>query len=261
LNDLVKTADSSISTVGPTPGASLPAQQAQGGFLEFLDRAARDPSVDVDKMTALLNMQERVLLKQAEAEFNAAFTAMSAELGPIKKTKPVVIKGVHQYDYAPWEEIHRQIAPVLQRHGFSLSFDSQQRSGDGGGMVVTGTLLHSAGHKRSASIPLGIENSGSKNNVQGMGSTLSYGQRYTAKMLLNLIFVGEDDDGAAGGTAYISRDDAKEIEDLIAETKSDRVSFLRHFEIDDVAEMQVKQFAAARNLLMQKKAKAAGARG
>jgi hypothetical protein len=46
---------------------------------------------------------------------------------------------------------------------------------------------------------LPLDTSGSKNNVQAVGSSTSYGKRYTATLLLNIRTKGEDDDGHAGG--------------------------------------------------------------
>jgi hypothetical protein len=99
----------------------------------------------------------------------------------------------------------------LQREGFSLSFDTAPRQGEGGGIIITGTLSHVGGHKRTASIPLALDSSGGKNNIQGMGSTFSYGKRYCATALLNIITEGEDDDGVRGGAKFITDDQADDL--------------------------------------------------
>jgi hypothetical protein len=224
-------------------------------FIAFLERAARDPNVDVGKLGALLDMQERVLSKQAEAAFNQAFTAMSLELPEIRKNKDVVIRDKKQYSYATWDSIHSIINPILQKYGFSLSYDTTPRAGEDGGLIVTGTLLHRAGHKRTASVPMALENSGSKNNVQGIGSSFSYGKRYTTTMLLNLRVVDDDDDGVAAGIHYISSEQKHQLITLIQETKTDTVNFLRYFGIESVDEMQAAAFVPAFNMLQAKQRK------
>ncbi len=256
MNDLVSRAEGG-AIASQMNGAVAETTQ----YLEFLDRAARDPNVDVAKMTALMDMQERTLARRAEQEFNEAFTAMTQEMPRIRKNRDVVIKDKKQYSYATWDGIFDTIGPILQKHGFSLSFDTAPRQGEGGGITVTGTLLHRSGHKRAASIPIPLENSGSKNNVQGVGSSFSYGKRYTTTMLLNLVVEGDDDDGKAGGTRYITADQKQRIIDLQVETKADTVGFLRHFGIDTLDDMEERNFAAAENMLLQKRQRMAGGAG
>ena len=48
---------------------------------------------------------------------------------------------------------------------------------------------------------LPADTSGSKNVVQAIGSSVSYGKRYTMQALLNITSGGEDDDGHSGGEA------------------------------------------------------------
>lgn len=174
------------------------AQPQSAAIIQVIERAATNPDVDIDKMERLLAMQERIMERDARAAFAAALAEMAPELpviaerGEIKhgENKPV------QSRYALWEDINDAIKPVLARHGFALSF----RTGQEAGMVtVTGVLSHRGGHSEQTTMHLPIDSSGSKNGVQGVGSSTSYGKRYTASALLNLTSRGEDDDGVAGG--------------------------------------------------------------
>lgn len=167
-----------------------------GGLLEVIARAARDPSVDIDKMERLISMQERVQARDAEIAFNRAFAAMQPKLPSITKGNQIVHKGQVISEYAEWADISRIVTPILSDHGFSLSF----KSGNSGGQVsVTAILRHALGHKDESTLPLPLDTSGAKNAVQSVGSTISYGKRYTACPLLNIVTEGEDDDGAASG--------------------------------------------------------------
>jgi hypothetical protein len=217
-------------------------------FLEVIERIATNPDVDVSKLSAILDMQERILAKRWESEFNEAFTCLAAEMPRITKKNEVEIKGVVQYKFASWDNIDATIRPIMSKHGFSLSFDTVQRVGEGGGIIVTGTLLHRSGHKRTASIPVALEASGSKNNVQGMGSSLSYGKRYVTTMLLNLTTVGEDDDGVQAGIAYITAAQIAEIDALVAKL-DDPAPFFRWAGITNTSEMQATNFLTAKNKL------------
>lgn len=164
------------------------------GLLEVIARAARDPSVDIDKMERLIAMQERVQARDAELAFSDAFATMQPELPTISKSGQIVHNGKVISEFAEWSDINKAITPTLSRHGFSLSF---KPSDVGGKIAVTVILRHRLGFKDEATLPLPTDTSGAKNAVQGVGSTLSYGKRYAAVLLLNINTEGEDDDGSA----------------------------------------------------------------
>lgn len=167
-------------------------------LISMIERAALNPAVDIDKMERLLAMKERIEARRAEMAFNTSLSAMATELPDIDERGSIKNNaGQVQSTYALWEDIQAVIKPILQRHGFALRF----RSGlhDDGRPTVTGVLSHVAGHTDQTTLVLPIDSSGSKNNVQGIGSSTSYGQRYTAKLLLNLTSRGLDDDGKSAG--------------------------------------------------------------
>jgi ERF superfamily len=246
-----------ITTVNASNLPALPVERV----LQAVIAAASDPAVDVAKMRELLGLQKELMAMQAEQQFNEAFHRLQLEMPRIKKDGTVEYKNKQtgkmekSFNFATWEAIDTVIRPILQREGFSLSFDSAQRQGEGGGIVVTGKLSHIGGACRTASIPVPLDTSGGKNNIQGYGSAMSYGRRYTATALLNIVTEGEDDSGVRGGKRFISAEQCRQIEALITNTKSDRVAFLRHFELDDVPDMEEAAFVAALNMLSAKKAK------
>lgn len=188
--------------------------------LGMIERAARDPSVDVIKMQALQDMQFRLLDRHAVEQWHEAVSS----LPPIRVSKHGTIDLGEARDgkkrgaipFARWEDMDAVLRPMLEAVGLFLTFDGQPRP-DGGGMIVTGTLRHRTGHSLSASIPLPIDTGPGRNNLQAMGSTLSYGKRYCAEMLLNIIRLGEDDDGARGGMKFISPEQEAELAGLIKE--------------------------------------------
>lgn len=209
--------------VAPEQSSSVTAQQGPGALLNAIVSMAKDSSVDVAKLDALLGMQERMEARQAEREFAAAFGRLSADLPRVKKNGTIDL-GVDKQNgkvrgslpFARWEDIDKVIRPLMIREGFTLSFDSDPRPGEGGGLIVTGKLMHRDGHIRTASMPLSLDSGPGRNNLQAMGSTLSYGKRYCAEMLLNIVREGEDDDGKRGGTKYITPEQVQELVDLAA---------------------------------------------
>lgn len=190
------------------------------GILSVIARAAADPNVDIDKLERLLEMQERVLARDAKGAFTAALAAMQlpeiAERG----------KGHGNIKYALWEDINEEIKPILAEHGFALSFKIRN---EGSQVVVTGILSHVGGHSEETELALPTDNSGSKNAVQAVGSSTSYGKRYTAQALLNLTSRGEDDDGRkAGAGPTIAENQVCDLEALIQEVGKDKKRFLAY---------------------------------
>lgn len=172
------------------------AASESASFLHMIERASRDPSVDVDKMERIMAMHERMLSKQAEVAFNTALAEMQTKLPELPENGKIKNKtGQVQSTYVLWEDMNKIIKPILSEHGFSLTF----RTGNEGAITtVTGVLRHRQGHSDECTMQLPRDDSGSKNSVQGIGSSTAYGKRYTASALLNLTSRGEDDDGAGG---------------------------------------------------------------
>lgn len=169
-------------------GQEVAASEA-GAILSMIERAARDPAVDIEKMERLFAMQERMLLRNAEAAFNEALASMQPELPEVEQHG----QNTHtKTRYAKWEDIHEAIAPVLAKHGFALTFRTAEANSK---VTVTAILRHGAGHKDETSLSLPTDTGAGRNAVQAVGSSLSYGKRYTACALLNIRTRGEDDDG------------------------------------------------------------------
>jgi hypothetical protein len=164
-------------------------------LLSIIERAARDPSVDIDKIERLAKMFEAAEARRAKTAYAAALAGMQIELPEVTEYGKIDLGKGKPQKYALWEDINEALRPVLARHGFSLSFRTG-RTPDR--VTVTGVLMHRDGHSEETTLELPIDASGSKNAVQAIGSSTSYGKRYTAGALLNFTSRGEDDDGAAG---------------------------------------------------------------
>lgn len=180
-----------------TPTTALAAPAADNIVLMF-ERLAKDPAVDVQKLERLIGMQERILAHNAKAAFNGAFSAMQAEIPEIDEHGVIRNReGEVQSRYAKNEDIQKVLRPILQKHGFSLSFRTEWP--EKGMVKVVGILTHDAGHSRESEFIAQADTSGNKNAIQALGSSVSYGHRYTTCDLLNITSRvkehGADDDG------------------------------------------------------------------
>lgn len=258
MTDVMKTVDALIEARQEQfePKQNQQMAPTTGNFLAVISKAALDPNVDVQKMHGLLDVQERMMNKQAEIDFNADFARLQEGLPRITKDAKIIHSGKTISTYATFEHIDETIRPLLIKHGFGLRFNSETIDKS---IIITCIMSHKAGHSIVGKTPpLTIDSSGAKNNVQGVGSTIAYGKRYLVGMMLNLVFEGEDDDGVAAGHTPVTDEQAAEIKDLIRETGTDTVKFLNTMTgtktVDDIA---LKDFDRVVNALKAKRAKGA----
>lgn len=243
-----------------TPGALVASDgdNLAGSMLNFVATAVKDPNIDVAKLRALLEMQREIIADDAKTQFTRALHKAQAEIPAVDKNGTVSLGiGKGSYQFATFEDMNKVLRPVMARHGFTISFDMATKPGEGGGAIITGTLTHEAGHSRTASIPLALDSGPGRNNLQAMGSTLSYGKRYLCEMFFNIVRKGADDDGVAAGMKFIGPGQLAELEKLLTDTNSDHSGFLRFMGVDTLKDIQVKDFVAAVNALMAKKKKGA----
>lgn len=171
--------------------------EVMAGLLAVIERAARDPNVDIDKMERLLQMQERVQERNAKTAYFEAMSAMQPNLPTIDENGNIKNKsGGVQSTYALWEDINEVIKPILSEYGFSLTFRGRNTDRE---VTTVGVLTHCLGYSETSEISLPRDESGSKNIVQSIGSSKSYGKRYAAFDLLNITTRKEDDDGYSTG--------------------------------------------------------------
>ncbi|MBU0792052.1 MAG: ERF family protein [Gammaproteobacteria bacterium] len=189
----------------------MPALQSESAtILSVIQRAAADPHCDIEKMERLMAMHEKMQDRNAQAEFNKAMAEMQCDIPSIAERG----KGHGTIKYATLEDINDVMKPIMQRYGFAISFKVVH---EGSGVSVTGILMHRSGHREETTMLLPSDTSGSKNAVQAVGSSTSYGKRYVMSALLNITTRGEDDDGlAAVPTANVSQPQAAAINALLA---------------------------------------------
>lgn len=243
--------------VAKRPSSHLPAvvqPQKPATILDIINRAAFDKSVDAHKVELLIEMARKVRADDAKAAYWRSLVIMKPKLPVIEKNGRIVIheKGkdkidaniIQSSDYALWEDIDAAITPILAEHGFVLTFRTGNQPD--GKVTVTGVLSHELGHSEESEMALPLDTSGSKNNVQAAGSSISYGQRYTAKALLNLRFKGQDDDGKAGGNpGLITDSQAEQILELLIRDKADVTLFCKSMKVESIVQLPASRYREA----------------
>lgn len=160
---------------------------------------ARDDAVDVTKMRELVAMHRELLSEQRKTEFHIGLAEMANDMPAINRRGKIIIKDkqtgqvIQETRFARWEDLHRAVTPTLVKHGFALTHRTEMV--ESGKLRVISTLARN-GHERETMFDLPYDTTGSKNNVQAIGSSSSYGKRYNTIMLLNIRTEGEDNDAA-----------------------------------------------------------------
>lgn len=187
--------EAALAKIDPPQQMVIASESA--ALMSFIERAARDTSVDVEKFERLMLMKERVEKQHAERDFNAAIAAAKLEIGPIVKNKTVDFtsaKGRTNYKHEDMAEIARTIDPILARNGLSYRHKSEQSNGK---LRVTCIVSHASGYSEPTTLEAAEDHSGNKNSIQAIGSAATYLQRYTLKLALGLS-ASTDDDGQGG---------------------------------------------------------------
>jgi len=240
------------------PAAPVAVASEAAAIISMIERAARDPNVDIAKMERLFEMQEKAEARRARMAYSAALAEMQPKLPTVGRRGKIEIKKkdteivLQSTPYALWEDTNDAIRPVLAAHGFALTFRTGTTAE--GRITVTGILSHAAGHSEETTITLMHDSSGSKNSVQAVGSSISYGKRYTAGLLLNLTSRGEDDDGkAAGAEQTVSAEQADTIRKALEFSGADEGRFLAHIKLASIEDILASKFDACMQLIKSRR--------
>jgi len=164
-----------------------------------VERLASNPGVDVEKLERVIALQERILRFNAEAAFNGAFSEMQGDLPEIDEKGQILVKGTLRSTYAKLEDIHEAVKPVLKKHGFAIRHRTEWPSDRPGIIRIVGILTHRQGYSAESVFEAPMDRSEYRTDIQSMGSTVSYGRRYTTLDVLNIVTRAQDNDGATAG--------------------------------------------------------------
>lgn len=185
-------------------------------LLDVISRAAADPNTDIEKMERLWAMHERMVTRQAEQSFNTAMSAAQAEIGRIATDKA---NSQTHSQYATYAALDRMVRPAYTKHGFALSFDTEDAEADQ--VKVLCYVSHSGGFKRTYRVTMPADGKGAKGGdvmtkTHAAGSAMTYGKRYLLQLVFNTA-IGvdpEDDDGNMANAVHMTEEHAQQIETL-----------------------------------------------
>lgn len=214
-----------------------------GGFLQIIDRVVGNGEMTTEKVAVLerlLAMQMTVREEERKAAFADALCVLQAECPQIEKNGIIYNKDkvTVRSRYSLIEDIDLEIRPLLQKHGFSVSYNEESATGDN--YRISCKLLHRDGHSETKYITLPLDKNEYRTRMQDRKSTESFAHRNLLLMHLNIISKGEDNDGQGSGRK-ITDDQCKDLLVLMDEVKQDMPRFFKHFGIEKVSDLPEKE--------------------
>jgi hypothetical protein len=226
--------------------------------MEMIDRAVQS-GASVEALERLMALQERWEAGQGRKAYDAAISAAKAEIPPIIKNRVVDFtsqKGRTNYKHEDLAQIAATIDPILSSHGLSYRFRTTQSDG---GVSVTCIISHRDGYSEETTLTGAPDQSGNKNSIQAVGSTVTYLQRYTLKSALGLAAAQDDDAKGAVLVKKINADQFFAIQGLVEETGADVPKLLQFLGAETLEELDLRQFDTAMSALRKKQAQKGGA--
>ena len=193
----------------PTPAHMLQVAIEKGATMEQLEK--------------LMDLQVRWEANEARKSYVKAMGEFKANPPEVVKDKSVAFSGT-AYTHASLANVVDAVVQGLSRHGFSHRWDIEQN----GIIRVTCVITHEMGHSERVSMAAPADDSGRKNAIQQIASTITYLERYTLMAATGLAAKDMvDDDAHSAATELITDEQAAELKALIEETNSDTKRFLK----------------------------------
>ena len=218
--------DARLAVAQPTPLALMQQVIAAGITPE-----------SVGVMERLVALDREMKKDAAAVEFAGAFARLQAAVKNFRPTKVVPDKhGGVRYTYLPYDEIMREVQPIAEREGISISFSTDFADGR---IIQTCTLTHVSGHSKDykAFVRAGAGPYGAT-ETQADGAAMTYAKRYSLCNALNIV-VERDTDGADARNegAPITWEQAQFIEGLAKEVGANIPKFLEYAGAKSFAEI------------------------
>lgn len=224
--------------------------------MDMIDRALASNATP-ETLERLLALQERWEASQARKAFDEAMAAAKAEIPVIAKNRKVGYEhksggGETNYRHEDLGEIARTVDPILSKHGLSYRFRTTSEPNQP--VSVTCIVSHRLGHFEQNTLVAGRDDSGKKNSIQAIGSTITYLQRYTLKAALGLAASADDDGGKADETdeELITEEQVINLRETLESVGGNEARFCTHVKVGKLSEIRASEYQTALNLANSK---------
>ena len=182
-----------MNAITKSESIALTVQQPTGPMAAAIQ--ALQAGMTVEQMQGLMGLQIDWEKNEARKSYVADMAVFKLNPPEILKTKLVAFSGT-EYRHATLGDVTRAVVDALARHGFSHSWETAQ---DKGLITVTCKITHRLGHSESTKMEAQPDQSGKKNAIQAVASSITYMQRYTLLAATGLATMDMTDDDGQGG--------------------------------------------------------------
>ena len=236
--------------LGPAIG-NLPTDLAI--YAQVISDAASNPEVDVNKLEKLLDMQDRIMRRNAEMEFNAAMTKAQSEMTRV--AADANNPQTHSR-YASYKALDKALRPVYTTNGFAISFGTAEGAPSEYVRVVA-DVSHISGFSKRYQIDMPADGKGAKGGdvmtkTHAVGAGMSYGMRYLLKMIFN-VAIGEDDTDGNAPRELINESQLANLRALAEEVGADLPAFCKYMKVDKIENLPASFYSNAIKALERKR--------
>lgn len=225
-------------------------------IVHMIERLARDPSVDLERMRELMTMRREAVADEAKEAFNNALAVAQSEMRSVvaDASNPQT-----RSKYATYHAVDRALRPVYTKHGLALTFDTGKADEENYVRVLCTVAL--GRHERSYHIDMPADGKGAKGNdvmtkTHAVGSAVTYGRRYLLLMIFNVAIGENDDDGnAACAGDKVNEQQIDTLRSLIVEVAADIPKYCKYMGVVRIEEIPAARFTDAVKALEAKRAK------
>lgn len=198
----------------------------------------------VEEMQQLMDLNDRFEASTARKAYVVAMSEFKAKPLSILKNKNADYgEGKTKYEYASLDQVTKVVCPAMSGCGLSHRWEIEQ--GEGGRITVTCIITHAMGHSEKTSLSGSPDDSGKKNNIQAIGSTVSYFQRYTLLAMVGLATEQQDTDAIIASNTFITEEQFKDINKRLDDCKADKKKFCEWMGVKSLKEIVSRDYGKA----------------
>ncbi len=203
------------------------------------------PGIDLDRLERLWALQVKYDDDQARKAFFAAFAAFKATPILVERTQHVnytTSKGTTDYFHQDLGITIGKVAEAMAPHGLSVRWDVRT----GQQIEVDCVVAHAMGHQEITTMQGPRDPSGGKNDIQAIGSTVSYLQRYTLNAACGLAAAGKIDEALLP----VSDEEVQWMRDKLIELGKTEENFCKLMKVGNLEGMQRFKYRQATQKLL-----------
>ena len=207
----------------------------------------------VETVQQMMDLSDRYQANEARQAFLKARSEW-------KRNPPTVVNDMTNDQYgSSYSSLANLVGPVNESMApYGLTADWEYDQSDPSKISVTCILSHEMGHIKKVTLSGPPDDSGKKNDLQKIRSTLTYLKLATFEGVTGIASKSgncDDDGGDGAGDSYerISEDQIKEIQALLDDTHTDQAKFLEWCEVDSLEDIPSYNFKPCIDNLKRKK--------